>query len=177
VCAQSEQDGRWGKMMIRFIGVLTLMAITNSAHVANAAYPERPVRFIVAAVAGSAPDINSRVLTTELTNQLGQQFIVDNRGGAGGSIGTTLLARATPDGYTIGYGNVASLAIARSAIAKLPYDPERDFQPVSMISHSANLLASALTLPVKTVPELIDHAKKIRENSFTAVPPSARRST
>ncbi len=140
--------------------ILSAVVLSVVASGAMAAYPERPVRFIVAAVAGSAPDINSRVLTTALTSQLGQQFIVDNRGGAGGSIGTALLARATADGYTIGYGNVASLAIAKSAIAKLPYDPERDFQPISMISHSANLLAGAPSLAVKTVPELIDYAKK-----------------
>jgi len=127
---------------------------------AKAAYPERPVRFIVAAVAGSAPDTNSRAITIELTSQLGQQFVVDNRGGAGGSIGTALLARATPDGYTIGYGNIASLAIAKSAIAKLPYDPERDFQPIALTQYSMNMLAAALTLPVKTVPEIIDYAKK-----------------
>jgi tripartite-type tricarboxylate transporter receptor subunit TctC len=145
------------KIMKRFWFALVLAVSCNSV---VAAYPERPVRFIVAAVAGSAPDINSRVLTTELANQLGQQFVVDNRGGAGGSIGTSLLARAPADGYTIGYGNVASLAIARSAIAKLPYDPERDFQPISLISHSANLLAAALSLPVNSVPELIDYAKK-----------------
>ncbi len=131
-------------------------------HAGNAAaeYPERPVRVIVGAAAGSAPDTNVRLLVAELTNQLGRQFVVDNRSGAGGSMGKQLLARATPDGYTIGYGNTASLAIARSTIAKLPYDLDRDFQPVSLISHTEIMLAGALTLPVKTVPELIDHAKK-----------------
>lgn len=143
--------------MVRYLCVIVLAVF---AHSATAAYPERPVRFIVAAVAGSAPDTNSRVITAELTNQLGQQFIVDNRGGAGGSIGTQLLARATADGYTIGYGNIASLAIARSAIPKLPYDPERDFQPIVLTQYSVNMLAGALSLPVKTVPELIDYAKK-----------------
>lgn len=127
---------------------------------AVAAYPDRPIRFIVAAVAGSAPDTNSRAVTAELTTLLGQQFVVDNRGGAGGSIGTQLLARATADGYTVGYGNIASLAIAKSAIAKLPYDPEKDFAFVALTQYSVNMLAGAMSLPVKTVSELIDHAKK-----------------
>ncbi|MEQ1774364.1 MAG: tripartite tricarboxylate transporter substrate-binding protein [Burkholderiales bacterium] len=146
--------------MLRLICTAIVLVIANAAHLASAAYPERPVRFIVAAVAGSAPDTNSRAITTELTQQLGQQFIVDNRGGAGGSIGTQLLARAPADGYTIGYGNIASLAIARSAIPKLPYDPERDFQPVALTQHSVNMLAGAASFPVRTVPELIDYAKK-----------------
>lgn len=136
------------------------MLLVLATGVAPAAYPERPVRFIVAAVAGSAPDTNSRVITAELTQLLGQQFIVDNRGGAGGSIGTALLARATPDGYTIGYGNIASLAIARSVIAKLPYNPERDFAPIALTQYSVNMLAGALSLPAKTVPEIIEFAKK-----------------
>lgn len=127
---------------------------------AVAAYPDRPIRFIVAAVAGSAPDTNSRAVTAELTTLLGQQFVVDNRGGAGGSIGTQSLARATADGYTVGYGNIASLAIAKSAIAKLPYDPEKDFAFVALTQYSVNMLAGAMALPVKTVSELIDHAKK-----------------
>lgn len=127
---------------------------------AVAAYPDRPIRFIVSAVAGSAPDTNSRAVTTELTQILGQQFVVDNRGGAGGSIGTQLLVRATPDGYTVGYGNIASLAIAPSAIAKLPYDPQRDFAFIALTQYSVNMLAAATSLPAKTVPEIIEFARK-----------------
>ncbi len=142
---------------MRYLGVGVLVLLSQSV---LAAYPDRPIRFIVAAVAGSAPDTNSRAVTAELTTLLGQQFVVDNRGGAGGSIGTQLLARATADGYTVGYGNIASLAIARSAIAKLPYDPEKDFAFIALTQYSVNMLAGALTLPVKTVPELIEYAKK-----------------
>lgn len=122
--------------------------------------PERPIRFIVAAVVGSAPDITSRLTTVEMTTLLGQQFVVDNRGGAGGTLGMPLIARATPDGYTIGYGNSASLGIAPSVYAKLAYDPVRDFQPIGQISNSVNILAVALSFQVKSVSELIDYAKK-----------------
>lgn len=146
---------------MRYLRVLVLLLLSLSlSQFALAAYPDRPIRFIVAAVAGSAPDTNSRAVTAELTALLGQQFVVDNRGGAGGSIGTQLLARAAPDGYTVGYGNIASLAIAKSAIAKLPYDPEKDFAFIALTQYSVNMLAGALTLPVKTVPELIEYAKK-----------------
>jgi tripartite-type tricarboxylate transporter receptor subunit TctC len=136
-----------------------LVLILNMGNAA-AAYPERPIRFVVAAVAGSAPDITSRLVTTEMTHELGQQFVVDNRGGAGGTLGMPLIARATPDGYTMGYGNIASLGIAPSVYAKLTYDPLKDFQPIGHIADSYNILAVALSFPVKTVAELIDYAKK-----------------
>ena len=131
-----------------------------SAGMCLATYPERPIRFVVAAVAGSAPDINSRLITAEMATLLGQQFVVDNRGGAGGTLGMLLIARATPDGYTIGYGNIAGLGIAPSVYAKLAYDPVRDFQPIGQISNSYNILAVALSFQVKSVSELIDYAKK-----------------
>ncbi len=145
---------------MRSLGVLVFLAATHPALSAAAAYPERPMRFIVAAVAGSSPDITSRLVTTDMAAELGQQFVVDNRGGAGGTLGMPLIARATPDGYTIGYGNIASLGIAPSVYAKLSYDPLKDFQPIGHIADSYNILAVALSFPVKSVAELIDHAKK-----------------
>lgn len=143
-------------------GLRSMMFVTVTwfAGCAVAAYPERPIRFVVAAVAGSSPDITSRLVTAEMTAELGQQFVVDNRGGAGGTLGMPLIARATPDGYTIGYGNIASLGIAPSVYAKLTYDPLKDFQPIGHIADSNNILAVALSFPVKSVAELIDYAKK-----------------
>ena len=145
---------------MRSLGVLVFLAATHPALSAAAAYPERPMRFIVAAVAGSSPDITSRLVTTDMAAELGQQFVVDNRGGAGGTLGMPLIARATPDGYTIGYGNIASLGIAPSVYANLSYDPLKDFQSIGHIADSYNILAVALSFPVKSVAELIDHAKK-----------------
>ena len=145
---------------MRSLGVVVFLAATHPALSAAAAYPERPMRFIVAAVAGSSPDITSRLVTTDMAAELGQQFVVDNRGGAGGTLGMPLIARATPDGYTIGYGNIASLGIAPSVYAKLSYDPLKDFQSIGHIADSYNILAVALSFPVKSVAELIDHAKK-----------------
>jgi tripartite-type tricarboxylate transporter receptor subunit TctC len=140
-------------------------AMTNSA---LAEYPERPVRFIVPSAAGGGPDATARILAAELTRQLNQQFVVDNRAGASGMIGTEMIAKAAPDGYTIGLGNVPTLGINRSVLPSLPYDPDRDLQPVVQTHVVPNLLAVTLSLPVKSVPELIDYARKNPDKLFFA---------
>lgn len=126
---------------------------------AIAEYPDRPIRFIVPSAAGSAADVNARLLAVELAKLMGQQIVVDNRPGAAGSIGMELIARAVPDGYTIGYGTSAALAINRTLLSKLPYDPEKDLQMVALMGYQPNLLAVALSLPVKSVQELIAYAR------------------
>jgi tripartite-type tricarboxylate transporter receptor subunit TctC len=126
---------------------------------AAAQYPTRPIRFIVPSAAGGAPDINARLLATELTRQMGQQIVVDNRPGAAASIGTELIVRAVPDGYTIGYGTPPALAINQSMYARLPHDPEKDLQKVAQLGYQPNLLAVAPSLPFKSVKELIAHAE------------------
>jgi tripartite-type tricarboxylate transporter receptor subunit TctC len=110
--------------------------------------------------AGGGPDVASRVVMAELSRQTGQQVIVENRPGASGVLGMEVVARATPDGYTLGHGNINTMAINRSVLGKLPYDPDRDLQAVVLMYNSPNLLAVTLTLPVKTVQELIEYAKK-----------------
>jgi tripartite-type tricarboxylate transporter receptor subunit TctC len=133
------------------------MACSAAANVA-AAYPERPIRYIVPSAAGGGPDVAARIVMAEFSRQMGQQVIVDNRAGGSGTIGTELVARATPDGYTIGHGNILTLAINRSVLAKLPYDPDRDLQPVVHMYLTPNLLAVTSSLPVKSVQELIAYA-------------------
>jgi tripartite-type tricarboxylate transporter receptor subunit TctC len=145
---------------MRGVSIVLMSFAALLAGSAMAAYPDRPIRFVVAAVAGCAPDVNSRLITAEMTPILGQQFVVDNRGGAGGTLGMPIIAKAAPDGYTIGYGNVASMGIAPSVYAKLAYDPVRDFQPIAQISNSYNILAVAPSLAVKSVAELIEYARK-----------------
>ena len=142
----------------RSCGLLLLVFLC--VHVAAAAqYPERPIRFIVPSAPGGAPDINARLLAFELVKQMGQQIVIDNRPGAAGSIGTEMVVRAVPDGYTIGYGTVPSLAINQSMYAKLPHDPEKDLRKVAQLGYQPNLLAVAPSLPVKSVKELIAYAK------------------
>ena len=126
---------------------------------APAAYPDRPVRFIVSSGAGGAPDFNARVLSAELGKQMGQQFVVDNRPGAGSTLGTNMMAKAPPDGYTIGYGTIGPIAIQRSLQRNLPYDADRDLRPVVLVTLTPNMLAVAPSLQAATVKELIDHAR------------------
>ena len=130
-----------------------------NAGTAGAAYPDRPIRYIVPSAAGGGADALARILAGELTKQLGQQVVVDNRAGASGAIGMDMLVRANPDGYTIGYGNTPLLAINKSLLPNWPYEAGRDLQPVARLTNSQNLLAVALALPVKSVRELIDYAK------------------
>ena len=121
-------------------------------------YPSRPLRFVVPSAPGGSPDINSRELAAELTKQLGQQVVVENRPGASGIIGYELLARATPDGYTFAYIS-NFIATNPSLYKKLPYDFFRDFQPVVRYFSGLNVLTVTLGLPVRSVKELIDHAR------------------
>jgi tripartite-type tricarboxylate transporter receptor subunit TctC len=125
-----------------------------------AAYPERPLRYVLPSAAGGGPDVAARIIMTELGRNLGQQVIVDNRPGGSGTIGTDLIARATPDGYTIGHGNINTLGINRSVLPKLPYNIDRDLQPVVHMYGTPNLLAVTLSLPVKSVADLVEHARR-----------------
>lgn len=125
-----------------------------------AQYPDKPIRMIVPQAPGSATDTAARILATALGPQLGQQIIIDNRPGGGFSIGLDLVAKAAPDGYTIGMGPVGALAISPNMMAKLPYDIEKDFQPVALVTKGHLLLAVSPTLPVNSVADLVAYAKK-----------------
>src|SRR5262245_39445775 len=133
---------------------------TISAVTARAEFPDRPIRLIVPPAAGSATAAVARLLQPERARELGQPVIIDNRPGGALTIGIDLVAKAAPDGYTIGMGPVGALAITRHMVTKLPYDIERDFQPIAMIARGHLLLAVSPKLPVNSVKELIDYAKK-----------------
>ena len=122
-------------------------------------FPTKPVRMIVPFAPGGGADLVARVVGMKLTEQLGQQVIVDNRAGAAGSIGAELAAKAPPDGHTLLLGSAGPLAINPGLYAKLPYDPARDFAPVSLVTQMGFLLVVHPTLPVKNVKELIALAR------------------
>jgi tripartite-type tricarboxylate transporter receptor subunit TctC len=122
-------------------------------------YPDRAIRLIVPFATGSATDSSARLYAVELSKQLGQQVIADNRPGAGGAIGMQAVAKAAPDGYTIAYAGAGPLAINRSLTPNLPYDVEKDIQPVSQAVSSPLMLVVSPTLPVKNIKELIALAK------------------
>ena len=136
--------------------VLGLMAAAED--VAAQSYPVKPVRIIVPTSPGGGNDFVARAAGQRLGERLGQQFIVDNRPGAGGSIGTTMVAKAAPDGYTLLLGFVGQLAMYPH-VEKAEYDPQRDFVGVSLLASSYHVLAVHPSLPVRSVKELIALAK------------------
>jgi len=138
------------------IACALLGAVTGAA----AQYPERPVRLIVPQAAGSATDTVARILAPEMSKPLGQPVVVENRPGGALTIGIDAVAKAAPDGYSIGMGPIGALAITRHMVAKLPYDIERDLQPVALVARGHLLLAVTPSLPVRSVRELIEHARK-----------------
>ena len=134
-----------------------LMALTLSAH---AAYPEKPIRFIIPSAPGGSPDVLMRILVQQMSQQMGVPLVVENKPGASYVLGTMDVVKAAPDGYTLGYGNIVSLAINRSLLPSLPYDVERDLTLVSNCLRVFNLLVVNNELPVRSVAELIDYAKR-----------------
>ncbi len=122
-------------------------------------YPVKPVRLIVAFPAGGGNDVLARLVTQKLSAALGQQFVVDNRTGAGGTIGAELAARAPADGYTLFLAAVATHAINPNLQKNLPYDPVRDFDAVCLLASAALVLAVHPSLPARSVPQLVALAK------------------
>jgi len=125
-----------------------------------AAYPDKPIRLIVPSAAGGAPDVLMRALATQLSAQMGVPFIIDNKPGGSYTIGTMDLVRSPPDGYTLAYGNVVSLATNRSLLPSIPYDIDKDLTLISNAVRVVNLMVVNNNLPVKSVQELISYAKK-----------------
>src|SRR3954464_13110624 len=121
-------------------------------------FPSRPLRMIVPSAPGGSPDINSRELANELTKQMGQQVVVENRAGASGILGYEALARATPDGYTFAYIS-NFIATNPSMYSKLSYDFSRDFRPVIFYFRGYNVLTVSPTLSARSVKDLIDLAR------------------
>jgi tripartite-type tricarboxylate transporter receptor subunit TctC len=128
------------------------------AQSADARWPERPIRFIVPFTAGSSSDTVARLVAQKLGERLGQQPVVENRVGGGGSLGTAEVARAEPDGHTQGLANTSTHAVAASLVA-IAYDPVKDFAPVSMLVSSPFVLALYPGVPAQTVQDLIALAK------------------
>ena len=141
------------------IAYLAALCVVSGVAQAGDGYPSRPIRMIVAYPPGGGTDQVGRVMADQLSQTLGQNVVVDNRGGATGNIGTELAARAVPDGYTLLMGNVAPNAVNVSLFKKLGFDPVRDFAPVSLVAVTPNILVTNPSIPVKTVKELIAYAK------------------
>jgi tripartite-type tricarboxylate transporter receptor subunit TctC len=138
--------------------IAATLAVTASAQ-AQDNWPQRPVSIVVPFAAGGSADLLARILQKNMQERLGTPFIVENRAGAGGSIGTGYVAKAAPDGYTLLLGTLSGNVINGFLYTKLPYSVERDFQPISLLVHLPNLLVVNNKMPAKTVPELIAYLK------------------
>jgi tripartite-type tricarboxylate transporter receptor subunit TctC len=142
--------------------LLAFCAMTLIAGPAGAqVWPSKPIKVIVPFLAGSATDVTARLLSERLSEYLGVSFVVENKGGAGGNIGTDAVAKADPDGYTLAYTASGPLAINKTLFSKLPYDPEKDVEPISRIAILANVIViNPKTIPVKNIQEFIAYAKE-----------------
>jgi tripartite-type tricarboxylate transporter receptor subunit TctC len=130
-------------------------ALAQSAH-----YPDKPIKFIVPYVPGGSNDIIARLVGQSLSETLKTPVVLENHGGAGGSIGVEIAAKSAPDGYTVVIGHVGTFSINPALYSKLPYSPQRDFAPIGLIAMIPNVLAINKDLPVQSVQELIALAKK-----------------
>jgi tripartite-type tricarboxylate transporter receptor subunit TctC len=140
------------------IGILSLLG-PAPAQIHAQAWPSRPVTVVVPFTAGTASDLVARGLTAYLNTALGQPFVVDNRGGAGGNIGGAAVARATPDGYTLLLATTGPAANNKFIYKDMPYDPQRDFAPIALIGKAPVLVTAKDGFPAKSAKELIDYAK------------------
>ena len=125
-----------------------------------AAYPDKPIRLIVPSAPGGAPDALMRALAQQLSQQMGVPIVIDNKPGGSYVIGTMDLVRSAPDGYTLAYGNVVSLATNKSLLPSVPYDVDKDLTLISNTLRVSNIMIVNSSLPVKNVPELIAYARK-----------------
>jgi tripartite-type tricarboxylate transporter receptor subunit TctC len=142
----------------------SLITLAASSAFSQAAWPSKPVRIVVPFAAGGTTDILARAIAPELSKAFGQSFIVDNRGGAGGNLGADLVAKSPGDGYTLLMGTVGTHGINRALYPKLPFDPFKDFSPITLVAAVPNVMVmnaeKAKTLNINTVPEFIAYAKK-----------------
>jgi tripartite-type tricarboxylate transporter receptor subunit TctC len=139
---------------------LCAAATLHAAGAAAQAWPAKPIRLMVPFPPGGSTDIVARIVAQKLSERLGQSIVIENRGGAGGTIGTALLAKSAPDGYNLGVASTSTHVVAPGVYAKLEYDPVKDFAPVGLMAISPYLLVVNPSVPAKSVQELVALAKK-----------------
>ncbi|HEV2008170.1 MAG TPA: tripartite tricarboxylate transporter substrate binding protein [Burkholderiales bacterium] len=134
-------------------------AVLYCMHGFAQSYPTKPIRFIVPFAPGGSTDTLARTVGQKLSDALGQQVVVDNRSGGNGNIGMEIVARAAPDGHTIVLGYIANLGIGPSVFAKLPFDPVKDYAPITQLAASPNIFVTHPSVPAKSFKEFIAYAK------------------
>jgi len=149
-----------GRMRFFGLAIVALLALGAASGLASADdYPSRPITLIVPFPPGGSTTVMARNVADKMSTALGQQIVVENRGGAGGTIGTRFVAKAAPDGYTILLSYTATMAIAPTMNANAGYDPHKDFVPIGMIGFAPNVLVVHPSLPVRSIADLIANAK------------------
>jgi len=161
VCARAPDDDRWGGTQVtarvfKYVGIV--LSVSTPLCVAAQSYPSKPVRFVAPYPAGGVNDIVARMLGQRMSSVMGQQWLIENRAGRGGSIGTDFVVKSAPDGYTLLHGGMGSLTLA-PFLSKVPYDTRKDFSPITLTARAPNVVAVHPSLPVKSVKELIALAK------------------
>ncbi len=156
--ASSEQGSRLRDATVRESAAAAVLVAQLLAPFEQ--YPNRPIRLIVPFPPGGATDVVTRIVAQKLTDQFGRQVVAENRGGAGGIVGSEVVAKAAPDGYTLVMGTTGTHAINASLYPKLPYDPVRDFVAVTRTALLPNMIVAHPSVPVKNVRELIALAKR-----------------
>ncbi|MGE0719236.1 MAG: Bug family tripartite tricarboxylate transporter substrate binding protein [Alphaproteobacteria bacterium] len=140
-------------------GIIIAAFVAAAAPAVADDYPSKPVRMVVPFPAGSTTDLVGRILATKLGPALGQQVVIDNRGGSGGTLGTEYVARSAPDGYTILMGTIGTHSINPALYKKITYDPIKDFAPIAQFGTAPNVLVVNPSVPAKSVKELIAYAR------------------
>ncbi len=135
------------------------LAVAVSPAFAQDKFPEKPLRLVVPFAAGGPTDVMARLVAAKMSESMGQQIMVENKLGAGGTIAATEVARSAPDGYTLMFHNVSTAAINLHLYKKLPYDPIKDFQPISRLADIPNVMIINKDIPAKTLREFIAYAK------------------
>jgi tripartite-type tricarboxylate transporter receptor subunit TctC len=156
VIAMTSSHFKFSRRQLLQSGAAGLLSVPL---LARAAWPDKPIRLVVPSAAGGSPDLICRVLTNELSKTMGTSIVVDNKPGAGGAIGIQEVTRAAPDGYTLGYANVVTLAINQSLYSKLAYDADKQLASVALLGYVQNALVVNNNLPAKNIKELIVLAK------------------
>ena len=150
-------------MRILIAAALTALFVATTTVTAQTAWPTKPVRIVVPFAPGGTTDILARAVAPELSRAFGQQFVVDNRAGAGGNVGADLVAKSAPDGYTLLMGTVGTHGINKSLYNKLPFDPQKDFAPITLVASVPNVMEmnadTARRLGIHTVPDFIQYAR------------------
>ncbi|MBC7781138.1 MAG: tripartite tricarboxylate transporter substrate binding protein [Proteobacteria bacterium] len=147
--------------MARYLAVLLSGVVVQIAATPAFAqiWPSKPIRLIVPFTPGGNTDIQARLIGQHLAHEFGQPVLIENRGGAGGTVGVAAVAKAPPDGYTIVFASFGNILVGASLYPNLPYDPLKDFEPIILVSEPAGMLVVHVSLPVKTVRDLIALAR------------------